>query len=198
MLFRSMKRGVSWMVVFLGNPGPKYDGTRHNAGFRVGDLLADRCGVKIQRLRNRALTAVARIGGQEVLLVKPQTYMNLSGEAVRPLADYYKLQADHILVVSDETALPPGRIRLRAGGSAGGHNGLKSIIAHLGTDAFPRLRLGVGAPPHPEYDMVDWVLGSLHGEDEKLFAEAVVKAADAIECCVSQGIDKAMSLYNGK
>ncbi len=198
MFFRSMKRGVSWMVVFLGNPGPKYEGTRHNAGFRVGDLLAERCGVKIQRVRSRALTAVAVIGGQEVLLVKPQTYMNLSGEAVRPLADYYKLTPDHILVVSDETALPPGRIRLRTGGSAGGHNGLKNIIANLGTDAFPRLRLGVGAPPHPEYEMIDWVLGSLRGEDEKLFEAAVSKAADAIECCIGQGIDKAMSLYNGK
>lgn len=198
MFFRSTKRGVSWMIVFLGNPGSKYDGTRHNAGFRVGDLLAERCGVKIRRVKNRALTAVADIGGREVLLVKPQTFMNLSGEAVRPLADFYKLSPDHILVVSDETALPPGRIRLRPGGSAGGHNGLKSIISHLGTDAFPRLRLGVGAPPHPEYEMVDWVLGSLHGEDEKRFADAVTRAADAIECCVTQGIDKAMSLYNGK
>ena len=186
------------MVVFLGNPGPKYDGTRHNAGFRVGDLLARRCGVKIQRLKNRALTAECSIGGQKVLLVKPQTYMNLSGEAVRPLADYYKLEPDRVLVVSDETALPPGRIRLRPGGSAGGHNGLKSIIQHLGTDAFPRLRLGVGAPPHPDYDMADWVLGSFRGEDEKLMEQAAEKAADAIECCITQGLDRAMNQYNTK
>ncbi len=198
MLFHFSGRGVSWMIVFLGNPGPKYDGTRHNVGFRVGDVVAQRCGVKVQRLKNKALTATAELGGKQVLLVKPQTYMNLSGEAVRPLADYYKLSPDHVLVVSDETALPPGRIRLRPGGSAGGHNGLKSIIHSLGTDAFPRLRLGVGAPPHPDYDMADWVLGTFSAQDGDLMDQAAQKAADAIECCVSQGIDKAMSLYNGK
>ena len=198
MLFHFSGRGVSWMIVFLGNPGPKYDGTRHNVGFRVGDVVAQRCGVKVQRLKNKALTATAELGGKQVLLVKPQTYMNLSGEAVRPLADYYKLSPDHVLVVSDETALPPGRIRLRPGGSAGGHNGLKSIIHSLGTDAFPRLRLGVGAPSHPDYDMADWVLGTFSAQDGDLMDQAAQKAADAIECCVSQGIDKAMSLYNGK
>ena len=198
MLFHFSGRGVSWMIVFLGNPGPKYDGTRHNVGFRVGDVVAQRCGVKVQRLKNKALTATAELGGKQVLLVKPQTYMNLSGEAVRPLADYYKLSPDHVLVVSDETALPPGRIRLRPGGSAGGHNGLKSIINSLGTDAFPRLRLGVGAPPHPDYDMADWVLGTFSAQDGDLMDQAAQKAAGAIECCVSQGIDKAMSLYNGK
>ncbi len=198
MLFHFSGRGVSWMIVFLGNPGPKYDGTRHNVGFRVGDVVAQRCGVKVQRLKNKALTATAELGGKQVLLVKPQTYMNLSGEAVRPLADYYKLSPDHVLVVSDETALPPGRIRLRPGGSAGGHNGLKSIIHSLGTDAFPRLRLGVGAPSNPDYDMADWVLGTFSAQDGDLMDQAAQKAADAIECCVSQGIDKAMSLYNGK
>ncbi len=198
MLFRFGGRGIQWMVVFLGNPGPKYDGTRHNAGFRVGDVVAKRCGVKIQRLKNKALTAECELGGVRVLLVKPQTYMNLSGEAVQPLAAFYKIPPERVLVVSDETALPPGRIRLRASGSAGGHNGLKSIIQSLGTDAFPRLRLGVGAPPHPDYEMVDWVLGTFHGEDAKLMEQAAEKAADAIECCVTQGIDKAMSLYNGK
>ena len=198
MLFHFSGRGVSWMIVFLGNSGPKYDGTRHNVGFRVGDVVAQRCGVKVQRLKNKALTATAELGGKQVLLVKPQTYMNLSGEAVRPLADYYKLSPDHVLVVSDETALPPGRIRLRPGGSAGGHNGLKSIIHSLGTDAFPRLRLGVGAPSHPDYDMADWVLGTFSAQDGDLMDQAAQKAADAIECCVSQGIDKAMSLYNGK
>lgn len=196
MLFRS-DRGAEWMIVFLGNPGPKYTGTRHNAGFAVGDELSRRCGVEIRRLKNRALTAKASIGGHDVLLVKPQTYMNLSGEAVRPLADYYKVPADHILVVSDEVALVPGRIRLRPSGSAGGHNGLKSIIQHLGTDQFPRLRLGVGSPPHPEYDMADWVLGVLRGVDAEAMSQAVKKAADAIECCVKNGIDAAMNQFNG-
>ena len=198
MIFRKDPGGIEWLLVFLGNPGAKYDGTRHNVGWSVGDVIAGRCGVKIQRLKNRALTARCTLGGHEVLLVKPQTYMNLSGEAVRPLADFYKIPADHVLVVSDEVALSPGRLRLRPGGSAGGHNGLKSVIQHLGTDQFPRLRLGVGAPPHPEFDMADWVLGSFHGEDLKLMQEAAEKGADAVECCVRDGIDKAMNRFNTK
>ena len=163
----------------------------------MGDEIARRCGTEIRRLKNRALTARVSLGGKDVLLVKPQTYMNLSGEAVRPLADYYKIPPERILVISDEIALAPGRIRLRPSGSAGGHNGLKSIIQHLGTDRFPRLRLGVGAPPHPDYDMPDWVLGVLRGEDAEAFSQAVKKAADAVECCVADGIDKAMNRYNG-
>ena len=185
------------MLVFLGNPGTKYEGTRHNVGWSVGDVVAARCGTPIRRLKNRALTARCTFGGREVLLVKPQTYINLSGEAVRPLADFYKIPAERILVVSDEIALAPGRIRLRPGGSAGGHNGLKSIIQHLGTDRFPRLRLGVGAPPHADCDMADWVLGSFHGEDANIMREAAEKAADALECCVRDGIDTAMNRYNG-
>ena len=197
MFFRSSDRGVQWMLVFLGNPGPQYDQTRHNVGFRVGDAVASRCGVEIRRLKNRALTAKGTLAGSEVLLVKPQTYMNLSGEAVRPLADFYKLDSSRILVVSDEVALPPGRIRLRPGGSAGGHNGLKNIIACLGTNQFPRLRLGVGAPPHPDYAMMDWVLGVIRGEDAKLVDQAVARAAEAVECCVSEGVEKAMNRFNG-
>ena len=185
------------MLVFLGNPGTKYEGTRHNVGWSVGDVVAARCGTPIRRLKNRALTARCTFGGREVLLVKPQTYMNLSGEAVRPLADFYKIPAERILVVSDEIALAPGRIRLRPGGSAGGHNGLKSIIQHLDTDRFPRLRLGVGAPPRADWDMADWVLGSFHGEDANTMREAAEKAADALECCVRDGIDTAMNRYNG-
>lgn len=198
MLFRHNTGGVRWMIVFLGNPGTKYEGTRHNAGWIVGDVVAGRCGVKIQRLKNRALTARCTLGGQETLLVKPQTFMNSSGEAVRPLADFYKIPAERILVVSDEIALPPGRMRLRAGGSAGGHNGLKSIISCLGTDKFPRLRIGVGSPTHPDYEMIDWVLGYFSAEDEKLICDTAGRAADAIECFLSQGIDRAMSLYNTK
>ena len=121
MLFRSSSGGAEWMIVFLGNVGPRYNGTRHNVGFAVGDILAKRCGVSINRLRSRALTARGSIGGHDVLLVKPQTFMNLSGEAVRPLADYFKIPPEHVLVVSDEVALVPGRLRLRASGSAGGH-----------------------------------------------------------------------------
>ena len=195
MLLRSS--GVEWMVVFLGNPGPKYTGTRHNAGFAVAAELSRRLNTDIHRLKSRALTAKVTLGGKEVLLVMPQTFMNLSGEAVRPLADFYKVSPDHILVVSDEIALPPGRIRLRPSGSAGGHNGLKSIIQHLGTDAFPRLRLGVGAPPHPDFDMPDWVLGVIRNEDAEAFASAVKRAADAVEFCVEHGVESAMNKFNG-
>ena len=197
MLFRSSSGGAEWMIVFLGNAGPRYTGTRHNVGFAVGDILAKRCGVSINRLRSRALTARTSIGGHEVLLVKPQTFMNLSGEAVRPLSDYFKIPPERILVVSDEVALIPGRLRLRSSGSAGGHNGLKNIILHLGTENFPRLRVGVGSPPHHDYDMADWVMGVPRGEDAAALEKAEERAADAIECCVQHGIDRAMNQYNG-
>lgn len=193
----SDRGGAEWIVVFLGNPGPKYDGTRHNAGFMVCDVLEKKLGVTVNRLKNKALTAQCTIGGHKVLLMKPQTYMNLSGEAVRPMADFYKVAPDHILVVSDEIALSPGRIRLRASGSAGGHNGLKNIIQQLGTDQFPRLRMGVGSPTHPDYEMVDWVLGVMRNEDAEAFSAAAKRAADAIECCICDGIQMAMSKYNG-
>lgn len=196
MLFRASPGGVSWMIVFLGNPGLRYNGTRHNVGFAVCDELERRCHVTVNRLKCRALTAKAELGGQSVLLVKPQTMMNLSGEAVRPLADFYKLPAQRILIVSDEVALVPGKMRFRTSGSAGGHNGLRSIIAHLGTDQFPRLRLGVGAPPHPDYDMADWVLGTFRGQDAETMSRTYERACDALECCLREGIDRAMTKYN--
>ena len=142
MLFKK-PGGVSWLVVFLGNPGLRYEGTRHNAGFMAGDAMARARNTEINRARFKALTGVCEIGGQSVLLMKPQTYMNNSGEAVAPAAKFYKVPPEHILVVSDEIHLQPGRLRIRTKGSAGGHNGLKSIIASLGTDAFPRIRIGV-------------------------------------------------------
>ena len=129
--------------------------------------------------------------------MKPVTYMTLSGEGVRPAADFYKIPPDHVLVVSDDTALPVGRLRIRRGGSAGGHNGLKSVIQHLGTDQFPRIRVGVGEKPHPDYDMADWVLGHFQGEDKKAMDAAVKRAADAVECLIGEGIDRAMSRFNG-
>ncbi|HIY21503.1 MAG TPA: aminoacyl-tRNA hydrolase [Candidatus Flavonifractor merdigallinarum] len=197
MLFGSKSAGVSWLVVGLGNIGDQYEGTRHNVGFQVVDELAERAGVPVQKLKYRALTNTAQIGGEKVLLMKPVTFMNLSGEAVRPAADFYKVSTDHVLVISDDVALPVGKLRVRRGGSAGGHNGLKDIIRHLGTDQFPRVKVGVGEKPHPDYDMADWVLGKFQGEDKKIIDQAVKRAADAVELLLSQGVDKAMSRYNG-
>lgn len=136
--------GVSWLVVGLGNVGDSYDNTRHNVGFEVADQLAERCGVPLQKLKYRALTNTVELGGEKVLLMKPVTYMNRSGEAVQEACAFYKIAPDHVLVLSDDVALPVGKLRIRRGGSAGGHNGLKNIIEHLGTDQFPRIKLGVG------------------------------------------------------
>ena len=190
--------GACWLIAGLGNPGDAYENTRHNIGFQVLDALGERQKKPIQRLKFKALTNLFTISGEKVLVMKPVTYMNLSGEAVRPAADFYKIPPERILVVSDDTALPPGRLRIRKGGSAGGHNGLKSIIQHLGTDQFPRLRVGVGEKPHPDYDMADWVLGRFTGEDKKRMDQAVERAADAIECILKEGLDQGMSRFNGQ
>ena len=195
MLF-AKKLPVTWLVVGLGNPGSQYENTRHNAGFAVIDALADRGDFPVQRLKFHALTNTATVGGQGVLVMKPVTYMNLSGQAVGEAAHFYKISPDHVLVISDDVDLPLGKLRIRKGGSAGGHNGLKSIIQHLGTDQFPRLKVGVGGKPHPDYDMADWVLGKLQGEDKRIMDDAAVRAAQAVECLLSQGIDRAMNQFN--
>ena len=196
MFFKS-SGGASWLLVCLGNPGEKYENTRHNVGYMVADEIGERCRSPIQKLRFKALTDVVTISGQKVLVMKPVTYMNLSGEAAREAAAFYKVPPERVLVVSDDVALPPGRLRIRKGGSAGGHNGLKNLIQHLGTDQFPRVRVGVGEKPHPDYDMADWVLGKLQGEDKKAVDAAVKRAADAVECLIREGPDRAMSRYNG-
>ena len=196
MLFPS--RSVSWLAVFLGNPGLRYEGTRHNAGFMTADALARKKNVSINRARFRALTATCPIGDETVMLMKPQTYMNLSGEAVGQAARFYKIPADHVLVVSDDISLPIGGIRIRTKGSAGGHNGLKNIISVLGTEEFPRIRLGVGAPPHPNYEMMDWVLSAFKDQDAVDMADSVSRAADAVECFITEGAEKAMNLYSQK
>ncbi|MBQ9662340.1 MAG: aminoacyl-tRNA hydrolase [Oscillospiraceae bacterium] len=196
MLFSS--RSVSWLVVFLGNPGLRYEGTRHNAGFMTADAFARKHDLSINRSRFQALTATCTLGGETVLLMKPQTYMNLSGEAVGQAARFYKIPADHVLVVSDDISLPIGALRIRTKGSAGGHNGLKNIISVLGTEEFPRIRLGVGAPPHPDYEMVDWVLSVFRDQDAVDMAEAAGRAADAVECLITRGPEKAMNLYSQK
>lgn len=190
------KGGVSWLIVFLGNPGLKYNGTRHNAGFMAADAMEKKLGVSINKLRFRALTQTADIAGQKVMLMKPQTYMNLSGDAVIQAARFYKIPPERVIVVSDETSLPIGKLRIRRGGSAGGHNGLKSIISQLGTEKFPRIRLGVGAPPHPDYDMADWVLGAFKGQDAADMEQLAKTAADAAECYIAEGPDRAMNKFN--
>ncbi len=193
--FRS-RGGVSWIVVFLGNPGPKYRDTRHNAGFMAADAMEKKLGVSINKLRFKALTAQSTLGGEKVLLLKPQTYMNLSGESVSPAAAFYKVPPEHIIVVSDEVSLPIGKLRIRKSGSAGGHNGLKNIIAMLGTDAFPRIRMGVGAPPHADYDMADWVLSSFKNQDADDMRSLAVRVCDAVECYITEGPDRAMNKFN--
>lgn len=197
MFFHRSGGGVSWLLVGLGNPGAKYASTRHNMGFLALDGLADREGFRFNKLRFRAWTAQWKVGDQQVLVMKPQTYMNLSGESVGEAARFYKIPADHVLVISDDVSLPAGKLRIRAGGSAGGHNGLKNIIQHLGTDQFPRVRVGVGEKPHPDYDMADWVLGKFQGEDKKAIDGAVKRAADAVECFLKEGPDRAMNRFNG-
>lgn len=190
------KGGAEWIVAFLGNPGIKYNGTRHNAGFMAADAMEKKLGVSINKMRFKALTQTIDIGGKKVLLMKPQTFMNLSGDAIVQAANFYKVPPKRVIVVSDETALPIGRLRIRRGGSAGGHNGLKSVIARLGTDQFPRIRLGVGDKPHPDYDMADWVLSAFKGQDAADMELVAKKAADAVECYITEGADRAMNKFN--
>lgn len=198
MLF-SDKSGVKWVVVFLGNPGEKYANTRHNAGFMAADILAKELGVKINRIKFNALTAVCSFGGEKLLLVKPQTFMNLSGNSAGPAAAYYKVPPGRVIVVCDDVAIAQGRLRIRVKGSSGGHNGLKSIIAALGTEDFPRIRIGVGEPDRSAESgdpMIDWVLGELRGKDLEEVGDACGRAAKAVLSYVTEGPDRAMSKYN--
>ena len=195
MLFKQST--IDWLVVGLGNPGREYERTRHNVGFRAVELLAKQAGVKLDRAKFRGLTATAALAGQKLLLLKPETYMNLSGEAVQLAAMFYKLPIDRILVLSDDISLPVGKIRVRAEGSAGGHNGLKSVISQLGSQDFPRIRIGVGAKPHPDYDLADWVLSSFGAEEEKALAPALEHAAAAALELIQNGPAKAAAKFNG-
>lgn len=195
-MFFKRSTGVEQLIVFLGNPGQEYEHTRHNVAWDVADDLAETLGVPIQRLKFKALTHICTVSDTKVMLMKPVTYMNLSGEAVGEAAAFYKLTPDKILVVCDDIALPPGKLRLRAQGSPGGHNGLKSIQSHLKSDQYPRLRLGVGGKPHPDYDLADWVLARPQGEDAKLIAGAVHRAAQAIPLILERGVERAQELVN--
>ncbi len=195
-MFFSKKPGVERLIVFLGNPGPEYEGTRHNVAWAVADALAEELNIPIQRLKFRALTHVCDVGGVRTMLMKPVTYMNLSGQAAGEAARFYKLAPEQVLVVCDDVALPAGKLRLRANGSAGGHNGLKSIAQYLGSENYPRLRVGVGAKPHPDYDLADWVLAKPQGEDAKAIDAAVARAARAIPVILEKGVERAQDQIN--
>lgn len=195
-MFFGKSTGVERLVVFLGNPGEQYEHTRHNVAWDVADALAEALDVPIQRLKFKALTHVCQVGGKKTMLMKPITYMNLSGEAAGEAARFYKLTAQQVLVVCDDVALPPGKLRLRASGSAGGHNGLKSIAQHLGSEDYPRLRVGVGDKPHPDFDLADWVLARPMGEDAQAIERAVARAAKAIPLILSQGVARAQEQVN--
>ena len=195
MFFRSS--GIQWLVVCLGNPGPRYTGTRHNAGFLAAEAIEKDFGVEAKRLRFRALTGKWVLkDGKTALVMKPQTYMNESGAAVGEAARFYKIAPDHVLVISDDISLPCGKLRIRRSGSAGGHNGLKSIISHLGSEDFPRIKIGVGAPPSGGSEQIDWVLGVPRNQDWEDFSAACRQAAAAAETYMIHGPDKAMSQYN--
>ena len=183
---------MDWLIVGLGNPGPKYEYTRHNVGFLVLDELAGRWGIKLKKLKFQSLYGE---GGGKVLL-KPQTFMNLSGQAVRAALEFYKLPPERLIVIYDDVSLPPGKLRLRETGSAGGHNGMKDILYHLRTDAFPRIKIGVGAKPHPDMDLADWVLSGFSKEEAGAMKETFSRAADAAEDIVRLGMELSMGRYN--
>lgn len=195
-MFLNKTSGVDWLIVGLGNPGDQYENTRHNVGWRALDELAEIANVPVQKLKYKALTNTCTVGGAKVLLMKPITFMNLSGEAVGEAARFFKVPPEQVLVFSDDVSLPVGKLRIRKSGSAGGHNGLKSIIQHLGTDQFPRVKIGVGGKPHPDYDMANWVLGKFLPEDKKVIDEMVQKAAQAAAYYIEEGPDKAMGKFN--
>lgn len=185
-----------YIIVGLGNPGARYEMTRHNAGFLAMDLLAIEEGFDIKRLKHHALVSDVNIGDKRCLVMKPQTMMNASGEAVGEAAKFYKVPPEKIIVVYDDISLDVGKTRIRRKGSAGGHNGIKSIISHLGSENFPRVKIGVGKKPNPEYDLAAWVLGRFPAELEKDLKTALENSTKAVRLIVSDEIDKAMNLYN--
>lgn len=195
MLFQ--KSTYDWLVVGLGNPGSQYARTRHNVGFRALELLAQQQNVKINRAKFSGLTASTQLGGQKALLLLPQTFMNLSGQAVQQAAAYYHIPPERILVLFDDISLPVGRLRVRPHGSAGGHNGIKSIIACLGSQDFPRVKIGVGAKPHPDFDLADWVLSTFSSQEEAALGPALSHAAEAAVEVLQNGASSAMNRYNG-
>lgn len=197
-MFLKQSSGCDYLIVGLGNPGSKYEGTRHNVGYAALDVLAEKLHLKVDRVKFQGLMAQGSYQGTKVILLKPTTYMNLSGQSVSAAARFYKIPPEHIIVLSDDISLDPGRLRVRKNGSAGGHNGLKSIISSLGSQEFPRVKIGVGAKPHPDYDLADWVLGTFAKEQKKLMEETYEKAANAALLLMEQGPEAAANKFNGK
>ena len=187
-----------YIIVGLGNPGKEYAHTRHNVGFETIDILADRMGIEIEEKKHKGLCGKGILAGQKVILLKPQTYMNLSGDSVGEMTQFYKIPLEHIIVINDDISLDVGRIRVRPKGSAGGHNGLKSIIYRLNSDTFPRVKMGVGAPKHEDYDLADFVLGRFTKEEIPVMEDAIVKAEKAVAEIIKNGVQSAMNKYNGK
>ena len=186
-----------FLIVGLGNPTKQYEKTRHNIGFDVMDALADKYNISISENKHKALCGKGMIEGMKVVLAKPQTYMNLSGESIREAVDYYKIDPEDIIVIYDDISLEPGQLRIRLKGSAGGHNGIKNIIAHLGTQEFPRIKVGVGAKP-PKMDLADYVLSRFGAEEQKIMDEAFGEAAEAAVMMMTTGAERAMNHYNAK
>lgn len=187
-----------FIIAGLGNPTKRYEGTRHNAGFDVIDALAKEYNISVDLRKGKALIGKGMMAGEKVILAKPQTYMNLSGESIRELTDYFKIHTEEeLLVVYDDVSLDVGQLRIRRKGSAGGHNGIKSIISHLGSDLFPRIKIGVGEKP-PRYDLADYVLGRFSGEDQALMEEGYKRAVEAAQMIVSGQIEAAMNEFNRK
>lgn len=193
---KEFSSNFDFLIVGLGNPGKQYESTRHNAGFICIDILAEKYGIKINKLKFKSLIGEGRIEGKRCLLLKPQTFMNLSGEAVRDAVEFYKIPVENVIVICDDISLEPGKMRIRRKGSHGGQNGMRNIIFHLKDDNFPRIKIGIGAKPNPEYDLADWVLSRFSQSEAKLIKQVADNTVSAIEIMVKGDIDKAMSNYN--
>ena len=191
------KNNERWLIVGLGNPGREYEKTRHNAGFRAIDRLAEKLGCKIDRLKYQGLYCQTTYNGNKLFLLKPQTYMNLSGRSVLQLSSYFNIPPQRIIVLFDDISLIPGRLRIRADGSAGGHNGIKSIIAEIGSQAFPRVKIGVGGKAHPDQDLADHVLSGFSAKEEKDLISALDRSADAALLIIDKGVAESANRYNG-
>ena len=185
-----------YLVAGLGNPGSEYNMTRHNIGFSVIDYIADKNNIKIKKLKFKALFGETDVNGDKVIFVKPQTYMNLSGESIRDFCNFYKIPPENVIIICDDISLPPGKVRIRRKGSAGGHNGLKSIIYQLNSDEFPRLKIGVGSPEHKEHQLADYVLGRFGKAEIPILEESIIKASEAVFEIIKKGVDSAMNKFS--